>query len=48
LVAIGRMIIVRDGRRLILTAAILIAVVGMAAGYMISRFWWLNEMLFAF
>lgn len=48
LAAIGRMILVRDAKRMILTAALLIAVVGMAAGYMISRFWWLNEKLFSF
>ncbi|GIW77652.1 MAG: hypothetical protein KatS3mg104_2715 [Phycisphaerae bacterium] len=45
LVALGRLIMVRTDRRILLLAAILISLTGTLAGLMISRFWWLQKPL---
>lgn len=45
LAALGRMILFRTDRKMLLLAAILISVVGTFAGLMISRFWWLQKPL---
>ena len=45
LVALGRLMVVRTDKKLILAAAVLISLLGLAAGVMISRFWWLQKPL---
>jgi hypothetical protein len=45
LVALGRLMVVRTDKKLILAAAVLISILGLAAGVMISRFWWLQKPL---
>ncbi|MDB5327121.1 MAG: transporter ATP-binding protein [Phycisphaerales bacterium] len=47
LVALIRLLTTRDKDRPVLTAAVLIAVLGAAAGVMISRLWWLGKPLFS-
>ncbi len=48
LIALIRLLFVRTDKKSILAASVLIAIVGATAGVMISRFWWLNQPLFAF
>jgi hypothetical protein len=45
LVALLRLLLVRTDKKLILAAAVFISVLGLAAGVMISRFWWLQRPL---
>ena len=47
LVALVRLLTTRGKDRPVLSAAVLIAVLGAAAGVMISRFWWLGKPLFS-
>lgn len=44
--ALGRLLLAKRDKKTILVIAMLLAVVGAAAGTMVSRMWWLDEKLF--